>query len=478
MIKNNVIAVVELFLLIGITNTCSAQQEQNQNNSSSGVHNGHTVFYGNFQKGDFLHFYYLDSIDNPQGAKILFKTDNNYQKSFSNEWLLQRIFNEGNTPITYLFFPGDSIRISTGASNYFTLSYNKGTRNSELIFCKEMIMAFGPLSPYFINRDSGYLFNIENIKKVYTKRTLFLEKAFTEKKISSLFKNAYADIIFYRQITDEIYPVYYNLKIEDYLKTASHEMRKLFRRDSLLVITEYRLAAWNYLKLMAKIEYGKISPENLINTAAKTFEGITKEYLLAKIVQEFEINSKGLAVSLPVKIKDFKPGYYADYIKANMLRAKSKTFSGLLATNGDNVFLEKILFQQTDSLTVIDFWASWCIPCRDEMRFYPNRMNELGKEKVRFIFISMDKDVSAWLSSARDYPFITATNSFLLLSNFDSDFAKKYFINSIPRYMLIGKDGKIIHSDASRPSDNNFKAEVIKELLKGNQKTTGHLNGL
>ncbi|WP_205690814.1 hypothetical protein [Cellulophaga sp. BC115SP] len=48
--------------------------------------------------------------------------------------------------------------------------------------------------------------------------------------------------------------------------------------------------------------------------------------------------------------------------------------------------------------------------------------------------------------------------------DFGSELAKKYKIKSIPRYMIVDKNGKFINTDAPRPSDPKLK-ELLKELL-------------
>lgn len=63
-----------------------------------------------------------------------------------------------------------------------------------------------------------------------------------------------------------------------------------------------------------------------------------------------------------------------------------------------NSKLEKKTFQEVGKkqLTYIDFWASWCLPCRAEM---PNSLllsKEYETKGIRFIYISIDKNPIAW----------------------------------------------------------------------------------
>jgi thiol-disulfide isomerase/thioredoxin len=52
--------------------------------------------------------------------------------------------------------------------------------------------------------------------------------------------------------------------------------------------------------------------------------------------------------------------------------------------------LEKILNSREDKLYVVNFWATWCAPCVSELPAFEKVGNEIDKNKVRFILISLD----------------------------------------------------------------------------------------
>ena len=84
---------------------------------------------------------------------------------------------------------------------------------------------------------------------------------------------------------------------------------------------------------------------------------------------------------------------------------------------------------------------------------------------VSFVFISIDKSITAWQKAALEYEdVLNKENSFLLTKSDKDDLLKKINLSTIPRYVLFGKDGKIINSDAPRPSDINIEALIEKHL--------------
>jgi thiol-disulfide isomerase/thioredoxin len=52
--------------------------------------------------------------------------------------------------------------------------------------------------------------------------------------------------------------------------------------------------------------------------------------------------------------------------------------------------MEQLLHPENDTLYVINFWATWCKPCIEELPAFVGAENDLRSEKVRFIYISMD----------------------------------------------------------------------------------------
>ncbi len=100
----------------------------------------------------------------------------------------------------------------------------------------------------------------------------------------------------------------------------------------------------------------------------------------------------------------------------------------------------------------IDVWATWCGPCRAEIPFLKKVEEKFHGKDIVFVSISVDtqKDHEKWKKFVTDKELggvqLFADN------NWNSDFIKAFGINSIPRFILIGPDGKVIFADAPRPS--------------------------
>ena len=126
---------------------------------------------------------------------------------------------------------------------------------------------------------------------------------------------------------------------------------------------------------------------------------------------------------------------------------------------GNNMMISDL----TGKVVYIDVWATWCGPCKREIPMLKELESSYHGKDVAFVSISTDKDVEAWKKFIVDQALtgIQVHQS----ENFDLTVSKNFIVNSIPRFILIDKAGKIVSADAPRPSSGTVIREMIDAAL-------------
>ena len=111
-------------------------------------------------------------------------------------------------------------------------------------------------------------------------------------------------------------------------------------------------------------------------------------------------------------------------------------------------------------VVLVDFWASWCGPCRREM---PNLVDLYAKYKNKnfeIVGVSLDQSGEAWKNAIKQLNISWPQMSDL--KYWDCEGAKLYAVSSIPHTVLIDKDGTILARGLAGEALQDKLAEVIK----------------
>ena len=122
-------------------------------------------------------------------------------------------------------------------------------------------------------------------------------------------------------------------------------------------------------------------------------------------------------------------------------------------TEGNPMTLSNIIAK--NKYTLIDFWASWCGPCRAEMPNVVAAYKEYNKKGFGIVGVSLDNDADKWKKAIKDMNMTWDHMSDV--KGWQCEGAALYGVNSIPATVLVAQDGTIIA--------RNLRGEAIKEKL-------------
>ncbi|MBN2807022.1 MAG: AhpC/TSA family protein [Prolixibacteraceae bacterium] len=279
------------------------------------------------------------------------------------------------------------------------------------------------------------LFFLENAKiKVVSDTTLISKANITGGKVQNLF-NTYEDA--YKLRYDSMLSVYYKARDEQ-----DSEIQKALEKqaDSLYEsIGEYQEAFMLEnasspvaVHLLTRIQYGRDANElNELFTKLDT----TLAYMASYKFLEDRINA----------LRKVAIGATAPDFTQNDPDGNPITFSDVY---------------QAHELTLVDFWASWCGPCRVENPNVVAAYHQFKDKGFTVFGVSLDSDRDRWLKAIADDQLQWQHVSDL--RGWDNQFSKAYAVNSIPANFLVNREGIIIATGLREEALLQKLAELLK----------------
>ena len=110
--------------------------------------------------------------------------------------------------------------------------------------------------------------------------------------------------------------------------------------------------------------------------------------------------------------------------------------AGFASSSADEALL---LDDYEGRVVVVDFWASWCVPCRRSFPWLNEMHTRYAEKGLVIIGVNLDanrKDAGAFLA---DYPA-----AFQIYFDTDAELAKEFGVEAMPSSYVIGRDGEIV----------------------------------
>jgi len=134
--------------------------------------------------------------------------------------------------------------------------------------------------------------------------------------------------------------------------------------------------------------------------------------------------------------------------------------------NGNVIKLGELIRSQKGKVIYLDFWASWCTPCRKEIPYGKKLLEYFPSKDFSIIYLSQDENENSWIKAV-NIEKMSEKNSYRFLSNEDLHIAQTELkFTAIPYYTLINTKGELAFMNAPRPSETSKIIEYVNNLFK------------
>jgi len=242
-------------------------------------------------------------------------------------------------------------------------------------------------------------------------------------------------------------------------------MKFSFFRDYLNSISQYDL---NFIEenngnsggfyIDSRIRFDSILKDKRFNQTAKNlllfnaYNGIGQNFRV-KDKQEYfkklQENTTNIEQLNKLK-KDFK----LDFSKSNELV--------LTNLKNDTLTYNNLLKNNNGKWLYIDFWASWCKPCRKTMPESNKLKKEFKDENIEFIYLSLNDKKENW-KKAIEVDGISNSQNYFIENGNVSQVIEDLGVKTIPHYLIYSPNGELVNGFANRPGQG--AKEQLKKLI-------------
>lgn len=234
---------------------------------------------------------------------------------------------------------------------------------------------------------------------------------------------------------------------------AQKEMNDFYKaiQEDTTLSDEQRQAKMNELE--AKEEKAM---DMIYNTIEQNITNAVGIHLLPSYASAFsEEKQQALVEKVPAEMVNDNIKRIKDHLDLVAKTAVGQKFADfeMKTPEGNNVKLSD--FVSKNKYTLVDFWASWCGPCRQEMPNVVEAYKIYKPKGFEIVGVSLDRDEESWKKGIAELNITWPQMSDV--KYWDCEAAKLYGVNAIPATVLIDQEGTIV--------ERNLRGEALKKRL-------------
>lgn len=319
------------------------------------------------------------------------------------------------------------------------------------------------------NEEKLYL---EELKKYTLDKSLALDSLYhnnlLSKKIHELHKNRIK---------------FYEFNINRNVLKPNEISKEDLQRDDLLYLKTYRTFLGNYAvkkykyKLLSdkdpfsydsRIAFDVVANDKMSDFSEEARGCLLYTYLknIAEMYSNKELNSYFNKFKEKVKHVDIIDKINNDYLlDFSSIKEETKEVY-FLELSKQKTTLDEMISKNKGKVIYVDFWASWCAPCRAMMPASRKLQEEYKNKDAVFIYVSIDDDFEKWKKASEKEGILFDKNNLLAVNYPDASFYKNLQLKSIPRYLVYNKKGKLVHQKSPSPNTDEIRKELNKYLAE------------
>jgi len=399
-----------------------------------------SFMYYFFKKGDTVVFSYTDNIPK---AIVINRVCKKYDINYDLSWKTKMMFSCKYTPYEIYLNPllSDDKVDKMDIVNSYTRAKSRNYFLSKKLFLQEQIYLDSIKNVGEISEDY-YNFYIDKCK--YLAATIGVERGEISLEFAGKIKPSLKN-------TALPYSFYYNFLLANYYYNVERKAKLIFHSTGQIV--DYRRIFSDIAKDSSiPSPYKDLLLHNYLNLIANNFSRKDFE-------KHFSLFQKRSTDSFLVN--DIKARYITDLY--SLKRLVSDTLF-LIDETKAKYTLTDIIKKNRGKVIYIDFWASWCAPCRAAMSSSGMLRNKYKNEDIVFMYLSIDDDFTLW-NKANIVEGLSQHKSFYILNRESSLFLQKIKLATIPRYLIFNKMGELIYQNAPGPKDEALKTLISNLTL-------------
>lgn len=130
--------------------------------------------------------------------------------------------------------------------------------------------------------------------------------------------------------------------------------------------------------------------------------------------------------------------------------------------NGKSVAFNEVIVP--GKVTIVSFWATWCIPCKKEIKNIKTKLADWQKETPDFNYVVVSTDDARNMAQVRNYSKAQGW-TFPSYQDANADMMRSLNFQNVPFTVIIDKEGNIVERHTSYEEGNeDLLYEKVKEL--------------